>query len=151
MHRPEKEGTDMPLTLEIVTAERLVFSDDTVDMVVAPSVDGEVGILPHHAPLLTLLQIGELRVKKGADEQSIVIAGGFLEVLNNRVTILADVAERAEEIDAAAAEDARRRAQDALANRGATADLASAEAAMRLASLRLRVGQRRRRLRQEEG
>ncbi|MDQ3706100.1 MAG: F0F1 ATP synthase subunit epsilon [Chloroflexota bacterium] len=141
----------MPLTLEIVTAERLVFSDDNVDMVVAPSVEGEVGILPHHAPLLTLLQIGELRVKKGADEQSIVIAGGFLEVLNNRVTILADVAERAEEIDAAAAEDARRRAQDALANRGATADLANAEAAMRLASLRLRVGQRRRRLRQEEG
>jgi len=141
----------MPLTLEIVTAERLVYSDDNVDMVVAPSVDGEVGILPHHAPLLTLLQIGELRVTKGADEQSIVIAGGFLEVLNNKVTVLADVAERAEEIDAAAAEDARRRAQDALANRGATADLASAEAAMRLASLRLRVGQRRRRLRQEEG
>ncbi len=141
----------MPLTLEIVTAERLVFSDDNVDMVVAPSVEGEVGILPHHAPLLTLLQIGELRVKKGADEQSIVIAGGFLEVLNNRVTILADVAERAEEIDAAAAEDARRRAQDALATRGATGDLANAEAAMRLASLRLRVGQRRRRLRQEEG
>ncbi len=141
----------MPLTLEIVTAERLVFSDDNVDMVVAPSVEGEVGILPHHAPLLTLLQIGELRVKKGADEQSIVIAGGFLEVLNNRVTILADVAERAEEIDAAAAEDARRRAQDALATRGVTGDLAAAEAAMRLASLRLRVGQRRRRLRQEEG
>ncbi|HEX8219022.1 MAG TPA: F0F1 ATP synthase subunit epsilon [Chloroflexia bacterium] len=141
----------MPLTLEIVTAERLVYSDDNVDMVVAPSVDGEVGILPHHAPLLTLLQIGELRVTKGSDEQSIVIAGGFLEVLNNKVTVLADVAERAEEIDAAAAEDARRRAQDALANRGATADLASAEAAMRLASLRLRVGQRRRRLRQEEG
>jgi F-type H+-transporting ATPase subunit epsilon len=151
MHLPEKEGLDMPLTLEIVTAERLVYSDDNVDMVVAPSVDGEVGILPHHAPLLTLLQIGELRVTKGADEQSIVIAGGFLEVLNNRVTVLADVAERAEEIDAAAAEDARRRAQDALANRGATSDLASAEAAMRLASLRLRVGQRRRRLRQEEG
>ena len=141
----------MPLTLEIVTAERLVFSDDNVDMVVAPSVDVEVGILPHHAPLLTLLQIGELRVKKGADEQSIVIAGGFLEVLNNRVTILADVAERAEEIDAAAAQEARRRAEDALANRGATSDLANAEAAMRLASLRLRVGQRRRRLRQEEG
>jgi F-type H+-transporting ATPase subunit epsilon len=151
MHLPEKEGLDMPLTLEIVTAERLVYSDDNVDMVVAPSVDGEVGILPHHAPLLTLLQIGELRVTKGSDEQSIVIAGGFLEVLNNKVTVLADVAERAEEIDAAAAEDARRRAQDALANRGATGDLASAEAAMRLASLRLRVGQRRRRLRQEEG
>lgn len=141
----------MPLTLEIVTAERLVFSDDNVDMVVAPAADGEVGILPHHAPLLTLLQIGELRVKKGADEQSIIIAGGFLEVLDNKVTILADVAERSEEIDTAAAEQARTRAQDALANRGAIADLASADAAMRLATLRLRVGGRRRRLRQEEG
>lgn len=142
----------MPLTLEIVTAERMVLSDDNVDMVIAPSVDGEVGILPHHAPLLTLLQIGELRVKKGADEQSIVIAGGFLEVLNNKVTVLADVAERSEEIDTAAAEQARTRAQEALANKGAGGgNLADADAAMRLASLRLRVGQRRRRLRQEEG
>ena len=141
----------MPLSLEIVTAERQVFADDNVDMVIAPAADGEVGILPHHAPLLTLLQIGELRVRKGADEQSIIISGGFLEVLNNKVTVLADVAERSEEVDTAAAEQARARAQEALANRGQTGDLAEAEAAMRLASLRLRVGQRRRRLRQEEG
>ncbi|MDQ3931013.1 MAG: ATP synthase F1 subunit epsilon, partial [Chloroflexota bacterium] len=80
----------MPLQLEIVTAERVVFTDDNIDMVIAPSVDGEVGILPHHSPLLTILQIGELRVKKGADEQSIVVAGGFMEVLNGKVTILAD-------------------------------------------------------------
>lgn len=141
----------MPLTLEIVTAERLVLSDDNVDMVIAPSVEGEVGILPHHAPLLTLLQIGELRVKKGTDEQSIIIAGGFLEVLNNKVTVLADVAERSEEIDTAAAEQARTRAQEALANRTAIANLGDAEAAMRLATLRLRVGQRGRRHRREEG
>lgn len=141
----------MPLSLEIVTAERQVYSDDNVDMVIAPAVDGEVGILPHHSPLLTLLQIGELRVKKGADEQSIVISGGFLEVLNNKVTILADVAERSEEIDTAAAEAARQRAQDDLANRGQIEDMAAADAAMRLASLRLRVGNRRRRTRQEEG
>ncbi len=141
----------MPLSLEIVTAERLVFSDDNVDMVVAPSVDGEVGILPHHAPLLTLLQIGELRVKKGSDEQSIVVSGGFLEVLNNRVTVLADVAERSEEIDAAAAESARTRAQEALAGRGEAANLEAAQAAMRLATLRLRVSGRRRRMRREEG
>ena len=141
----------MPLSLEIVTAERMVFSDDNIDMVVAPSVDGEVGILPHHAPLLTVLQIGELRVKKGADEQSIVVAGGFMEVLNDKVTILADAAERSEEIDLAAAEQARTRAEQSLANRGAIGDAASAEAAMRLASLRLRVGTRRRRLRREEG
>lgn len=142
----------MPLRLEIVTAERLVLSDDNVDMVIAPSVDGEVGILPHHAPLIAMLQIGELRVKKGADEQSIVVAGGFLEVLEDKVTILADVAERSEEIDVAAAEQARGRAQDALSGRDAAqADMEMAQAAMRLAALRLRVGQRRRRNRPEEG
>jgi F-type H+-transporting ATPase subunit epsilon len=142
----------MPLTLEIVTAERVVFTDNNVDMVVAPSADGEVGILPHHAPLLTMLQIGELRVKKGGDEQSIIIAGGFMEVLNDKVTILADVAERSEEIDTATAEQARDRAREALTNRDAAAgDLAAAQAAMRLASLRLRIGGRTRRRRMEEG
>ena len=141
----------MPLKLEIVTAERQVMSEDNIDMVVAPSVDGEVGILPNHAPLLTVLEIGELRVKRGADEQSIVVSGGFLEVLNDKVTVLADVAERSEEVDVAAAEQARTRAQEALANKGAEADLAAAYAAMRLASLRLRIGTRRRRSRQEEG
>lgn len=142
----------MPLRLEIVTAERLVLADENIDMVVAPSVDGEVGILPNHAPLIAILQIGELRVKKGADEQSIVVAGGFMEVLDDKVTILADTAERSEEIDVAAAEQARTRAQDALANKDAgQADLEMAQAAMRLAALRLRVGQRRRRNRPEEG
>jgi len=121
-------------------------------MVVAPSVDGEVGILPNHAPLIAVLQIGELRVKKGADEQSIVVAGGFMEVLDDKVTILADTAERLEEIDLAAAEQARTRAQEALTNKDAgQADLEMAQAAMRLAALRLRVGQRRRRNRPEEG
>jgi F-type H+-transporting ATPase subunit epsilon len=142
----------MPLTLEIVTAERLVIREEDVDMVVAPAAEGEVGILPNHAPLLTVLQIGELRVKKGADEQSIVVAGGFMEVLDDKVTILADVAERSEEVDVAAAEDARTRAQNALASRDQdAADLAAAQAAMRLAALRLRLGGRTRRRRREEG
>lgn len=142
----------MPLTLEIITAERLVMQEDNVDMVVAPSADGEVGILPNHAPLLTVLQIGELRVKKGADEQSIVVSGGFLEVLDDKVTVLADVAERQEEIDVASAEEARTRAQSALTNRDRdAADLEAAQAAMRLAALRLRVGSRSRRRRREEG
>lgn len=140
----------MPLTLEIITAERVVLTDNNVDMVVAPSVDGEVGILPHHAPLLTVLQTGELRVKKGADEQSIIVSGGFLEVLNDKVTILADVAERSEEIDIASAEGARTRAQEAIVG-GVGGDLEAAQAAMRLASLRLRVGSRSRRNRREEG
>jgi F-type H+-transporting ATPase subunit epsilon len=141
----------MPLTLEIVTAERQVLAEEDVDMVIAPAIDGEVGILPNHAPLITVLQIGELRLKKGADEQSIIIAGGFLEVLNDKVTILADVAERLEEIDVAAAEQARARAEETLRNREQLGDSAGAEAALRLASLRLRVGTRRKRMRREEG
>lgn len=141
----------MPLTLEIVTAERQVLAEDNVDMVVAPAIDGEVGILPNHAPLITVLQIGELRLKKGSDEQSIIIAGGFLEVLNDKVTILADVAERSDEIDVAAAEQARTRAEETLRNREQLGDSAGAEAALRLATLRLRVGTRRRRMRREEG
>jgi F-type H+-transporting ATPase subunit epsilon len=145
-------GEEMPLTLEIVTAERQVLVDENVDMVVAPSIEGEVGILPNHAPMLTLLQTGELRIKKGADEQSIIVSGGFLEVLENRVTVLADVAERSEEIDVAAAEEARTRAQSALTSRDRDgADLEAAQAAMRLAALRLRVGSRSRRRRREEG
>ena len=140
----------MPLTLEIVTAERLVLSEENIDMVVAPSVEGELGILPHHAPLLTVLQIGELRLKRGADEQSIIVSGGFLEVLNDKVTVLADVAERSEEVDVAEAEQARARAQEALANKG-SGDLEAAYASMRLAALRLRVGSRGRRRRREEG
>jgi F-type H+-transporting ATPase subunit epsilon len=141
----------MPLTLEIVTAERQVLAEDNVDMVIAPAIDGEVGILPHHAPLITVLQIGELRLKKGSDEQSIIIAGGFLEVLNDKVTILADVAERLDEIDVAAAEQARTRAEETLRNREQLGDSAGAEAALRLATLRLRVGTRRKRMRREEG
>ncbi|MDQ6693981.1 MAG: F0F1 ATP synthase subunit epsilon [Chloroflexota bacterium] len=141
----------MPLTLEIVTAERMVLQEDGIDMVIAPSVDGMVGILPHHAPIITVLQTGELRVKKGADERSIVISGGFLEVLHDKVTVLADVAERSEEIDTAAAQEARTRAEQALANRGDIEDLAAAQTAMRLAALRVRVGNRRRHNRQGEG
>ena len=142
----------MPLRLEIVTAERVVFQDDNVDMVVAPSVDGQVGILPHHAPLLTMLQVGELRVDKGNDEQSIVVAGGFMEVLNNKVTILADAAERSEEIDVASAEQARHRAEETLAHKDEArgGDLAAAELAMRYNMVRLRVGTRRGRRRREE-
>src|SRR6476619_4980896 len=141
----------MPLRLEIVTAERVVFEDDDIDMVVAPSVDGQVGILPHHAPLLTILHVGELRVRKGNDEQTLVVAGGFMEVLNNKVTILADAAERSEEIDVASAEEARHRAEQSLANREHIGDAAAAEAALRFAQLRLRVGTGRRRTRREEG
>lgn len=134
----------MPLHVDIITAERPVYSGE-VDLVVAPGVEGELGILPHHAPLLTALTIGELRLRKGEEEESLAIAGGFMEVLADKVIILADSAERSEEIDVARAEEARQRAQQSLADRTQVADLARADVAMRRSLVRLRVAQRRRR------
>lgn len=130
-----------PFWLDIVTAERAVYSDD-VDMVIAPGVEGELGILPHHAPLMTTLQPGELRVKKGGEEIALAVSGGFLEVRPDRVVILADAAERAEEIDVARAEEAKQGAQKRLAERHlpeAEIDEAQAEAALRRALARLKV------------
>ena len=132
------------IRLDIVTAERMVYSED-VDVVVAPGIEGELGILPHHAPLMTTLQVGELRVKKGGEEFSLVIAGGFLEVRPDRIIVLADVAERAEEIDIARAEEAKRRAQEQLGRHPPGVDLAQAEASLRRALVRLKVSERRRR------
>ncbi|HET7080209.1 MAG TPA: F0F1 ATP synthase subunit epsilon [Chloroflexia bacterium] len=135
----------MPLHLQIVTAERMVYEDD-VDMVIAPAWDGAVGILPHHAPLLTTLQIGELLVRKSGVEQALVIAGGFLEVSEGTVTVLADFAEHAEEVDVQRAEEARRRAQESLAGRTDIGNEEAARAELRRAVLQLRVaGTRRRR------
>ena len=130
------------LTVEIVTGERVVFTETDVDMVVAPGSDGTLGILPRHAPLITTLAAGELRVKKGNTEQSLVVFGGFMEVTGEKVIVLADSAERAEEIDLARAEASRSRAEDSIRNRGAGADLAEAELSMRRAAVRLSVGQR---------
>ena len=132
------------LQVEIVTGERVVFTESDVDMVIAPGSDGTLGILPHHAPLISTLAVGELRVKKGSVEESIVVFGGFIEVTPEKVVVLADSAERAEEIDVARAEAARRRAEEAVANRAQTIDLVEAELALRRAALRLQIGQRRR-------
>ncbi len=130
------------IRLDVVTAERPVYSDD-VDMVIAPGVQGQLGILPHHAPLMTMLQPGELRVKKGSEEISLAITGGFLEVRPDRVVVLADAAERAEEIDVARAETARRRAEERLAHRQAAGvDDARAEIALRRSLARLKVAER---------
>ena len=94
------------LHLEIVTQERRLFSGD-VDMVVAPGGEGELGILPHHAPLLTTLKEGVLRVKQGGGEEYFSIGGGFMEVQPDHVIVLADVAEKADDIDIARAEEAQ--------------------------------------------
>ena len=132
------------LTVEIVTGERVVLSETDVDMVIAPGGDGTLGILPHHAPLISTLAAGELRVKKGNKEQSIVVFGGFIEVTPEKVIVLADSAERIEEIDVERADEARRRAEDAIRNRGETVEIEDALAALRRANLRLNVGKRRR-------
>jgi F-type H+-transporting ATPase subunit epsilon len=132
------------LTVEIVTGEEVVYHRDDVQMVVAPGADGTLGILPNHAPLVSLLQGGELRVESGSGEESIVMHGGFLEVINNRVLILSDTAERAGEIDIERAEAARARAEEALRNKTDIEDIAAAEDALRRASVRLRIARNRR-------
>src|SRR5215211_8600028 len=104
----------MPLQVQIVTAEREVFSDENVDMVVAPGAEGVVGILPRHAPLLTTLKPGVIRIKKGGSEEAMAVGGGFLQVARDQVLILADSAERSDDIDEARAEEARRRARENL-------------------------------------
>ena len=132
--------------VDIVTAERVVFSDD-VDIVVAPGIEGQLGILPHHAPLMTMLQPGELLIRRGGEEFSLAITGGFLEVRPDHVVILADAAERAEEIDIARAEEAKRRAQEWLSRPMPDEDAARAEASLRKALMRLDVARRRRKRR----
>jgi F-type H+-transporting ATPase subunit epsilon len=131
---------------EVVTAERVVFAGD-VDMVVAPGINGQLGILPHHAPLMTSLSYGELVLhRQGQEDEFIAIGGGFMEVGPKHVIILADSAERAEEIDLALAEEAAQRARETMAQKQREdADLARAEASLRRSMLRLKVAQRRRR------
>ena len=132
------------MLLEIVTAERLVYSDE-VDIVVAPGMEGELGILPHHAPLLTILQPGELRIQKtGQEDVYMAVTGGFLEVTGNRVIVLADAAERSEEIDEARAQEALQRAEERLETSEGGADLQRALASIRRSRLRLDVRRRRR-------
>ena len=134
------------IKLDVVTAERSVYSED-VDMVVAPGVEGQLGILPHHTPLMTTLQAGELRIKKGKDEVSLAICGGFLEVRPDRVIVLADAAERADEIDVKRAEEARCRAEERLKEALPGVNLARAEAALQRSLTRLKIAEKRRRRR----
>jgi len=124
--------------LEIVTAERMVFSED-VTALVAWGVEGQLGILPHHAPLMTMLQPGDLLIRKDKEEEYLAISGGFLEVRP------ADACERAEEIDIARAEEAKRRAQETMKAAPLSVDAAAAEAALRRSLARLKVIERKRR------
>jgi F-type H+-transporting ATPase subunit epsilon len=130
--------------LEIVTAERMVFSDE-VTALLAWGVEGQLGILPHHAPLMTMLQPGDLMIRKDREEEYLALSGGFLEVRPDKVIILADACERADEIDVVRAEEAKKRAQETMKAAPLTVDAASAEAALRRSLARLKVAERRRR------
>jgi F-type H+-transporting ATPase subunit epsilon len=135
----------LPLTLQIITPERVVFSEQGVESVTLPGSEGELTILPSHAPLMTALDPGPLLFRKGGQEVDVALSGGFLEVRDDKVIVLADTAERSDEIDAARAEQARREAAEALATREGEIDVAAAMAALMRAQARIRVIERRRR------
>jgi F-type H+-transporting ATPase subunit epsilon len=135
----------VPIQLEIVTPERLVYQDE-VDSVNVPGVEGELGILPHHAPLVSTLGYGELRIRKGGAEEAFAIVGGFVQVRPDKVVVMAETADLASEIDLERAREARREAERALET-GFTegADLSAARAALQQALMRIRVAERRHR------
>ncbi len=135
----------MTLRLEIVTPEKLAYADD-VDSVVCPGVEGELGVLPHHAPLLTTLGYGELRIRKGGREEYFAIAGGFLQVRPDKVVVMAETADMSSEIDLQRALAAKAEAERALeAGFVEPADLSMARAQLQRALLRIRVAERRHR------
>jgi F-type H+-transporting ATPase subunit epsilon len=134
--------------VRVVSVERSLFEGE-VDgqgrpFLVCLGAEGELGILPRHAPLLTTLRPGELQIRNGTDEVSLFVGGGFLEVLPDRVTVLADVAERAEEISVEAADEARERAQERLAGELTPQERAEMELVLETAQARLRLARARR-------
>lgn len=134
----------MPIRCEIVSQDRTVFQDD-VDVVILPGVAGEMGILPHHAPVLTILKYGVIKIRKGGKEELFAVAGGMAEVQPTIVTILADAAENIEDIDITRAKAAKKRAEDALAKIKPDEDqdtYLKMEAALRRSNLRLDVARR---------
>jgi F-type H+-transporting ATPase subunit epsilon len=135
----------MKFALRVVSVERSLFEGD-VEFLVANGSDGELGVLANHAPLMTILKPGPLRIQEtiGGEEEVLFVGGGFLEVLPDRVTVLADVAERAEEISVERAEEARRRAQERLAGTLTTAEEVEFQQALAMAEARLRLARARR-------
>ena len=136
----------MPIRCEIVSQDRIVFQGD-VDMVIVPGAAGEMGILPNHSPVLTLLKFGIVRVKQASSEQYFTVSGGVAEVQPDQVTILADAAENVEEINLQRAEEARRRAEQAL-KEGVKGDMDAylqIQSAIRRSNLRIDAARRYRR------
>jgi len=133
----------MPIHCEIVSQDRIVFQDD-VDMVVLPGASGEMGILPNHSPVLTLLKFGVIRVKNKGLEEFFTVSGGIAEVQPDQVTVLADAAENVKEINIQRAEEARQRAEQALKEGvGKDSDAyLNIQAAMRRSHLRIDAARR---------
>ena len=133
----------MPLQLEIVTPEALAYSD-SVDSIQLPGSEGELGVLPHHAPLLATLGAGELRIRKGGSEETFAVFGGFVQIRPDKVIVMAETADLASEIDLEKAHQARREAEQAMeAAPREGPDLAAARAQLQTALLRIRVAERR--------
>jgi F-type H+-transporting ATPase subunit epsilon len=133
----------LPIPLRVVSVERSLFEGD-VDFIVANGADGELGILPRHAALMTSLKPGTLKITQGDKETLLFVGGGFLEVLPDRVTVLADTAERAEEISIERAEEARKHAQEKLAGTLSTSEEVEFQQALAMAEARLRLARARR-------
>ncbi len=128
--------------LDFVSQDHMVFSGD-VNEIMAPGIDGELGILPRHAPMITVLSPGEVQVKReGQEDLFFAVSGGWMEVLPNQVTILARTAERSDEIDVQRAEAARARAEELLAEGVTREERAGLEMQLRRSQIRLRVGRR---------
>jgi F-type H+-transporting ATPase subunit epsilon len=128
----------MNLLLEIITPEKIVYKDE-VDEVIVPTVNGEIAILPNHINLLTKINPGELIVKKKSNQQSIAITGGFLEITNNKISILAEYAVKAQDIEVARATEAKKRAEKIMSEKTSENDMKIAEGEMLKALLELKV------------
>ena len=133
----------MPTHLQVIALDRVTYEDD-VDLVVLPGIDGQLGILPRHAPIVTALQAGEIVARKSGEEASIAVSGGFAQVSPESVVVLADAAEHAEEIDIERAQSARDRAQQRVAEGPpiADVDVARAESALARSLIRLKVAEK---------
>jgi len=134
---------DKTFTLEVITPDRRVFSDDQIVSVMLPGIEGYLGVLANHEPLMTALAIGELDYRRAdGSADAMALTGGFVEVFDNKVTVLADVAEKREEIDLERAEKAVRRAEERIASRVQDMDLERARIALMRAINRLNVAKK---------
>ncbi len=134
------------ITIDIATPKELIYSGEA-DFVVIPGTMGELGIYPKHCPLLTTIQPGEIRVKTGDEEISIYVEGGFCEVLPEKITVLGDIAERAESIDIEEAKAAVLNAEELKKNAGEKVEISTADNFLRQSQIRLKIAERRNRRR----